>query len=487
MKDNFLELRGKGDPTVHLKGFLLTASRVDIQPHEADAGYRKLFAETFCGPALLWFSSLAAASITNFTELSTSFIKQYSILIETAVTDAQLWNLSQAAGESLRSYITKFKEIQVQIPGLSNSTALAALKNGLWHEPRFREELTVNQFATIQDALHRTSNWIIAEEEKEAAAQKHKATTKPRFEAPAPVKKTPPSTPKSGFRTFAVDKSPQKGSPRGSPSKPPFSPRSKSGFLPSNKWIWDENAYCKLHKTNGHSTRDCKKLMHLLAEKFVSGEMPKVSIDELDQKAMSESDDDAPPSKKPKQITAIKDHQRKLISSGPKQIKLATSDLPEVTFSEKETEELNSPHDNVLVISLDIANHEVCRILIDTGSLVDLIFLETLTRIRIGKEHIAGPHAPLVSFTSETLMSLGTITLPVSTQGVAKMVEFTVFYRPAAYNAIMGTPWLFQMKAVPSTYHQCVKFLTLHGVREIPGSQKVARSCYLASHKLLVQ
>ncbi|XP_019097813.1 PREDICTED: uncharacterized protein LOC104771872 [Camelina sativa] len=226
-KIKFSSYEGKGDPTNHLKTFLLTASRVDLEPHEADAGYCKLFAETFCRPVLLWFASLAAGSITNFTELSTLFVKQYSSLIKTAVTDAQLWNLSQKAGESLRSYITKFKEIQVNIPGLSDSTALAALKNGLWHESRFREELSVNRFPTIQDALHRASNRIVAEEDKIAAAQKQNAppTGKPRFEAPA--KKTPPTTPKSGPSTFAVTQSPKKNSPKSSPSKPPFSPRSK--------------------------------------------------------------------------------------------------------------------------------------------------------------------------------------------------------------------------------------------------------------------
>ncbi|XP_019099559.1 PREDICTED: uncharacterized protein LOC104783413 [Camelina sativa] len=243
-KIKFSSYEGKGDPTSHLKTFLLTASRVDLEPHEADAGYSKFFAETFCGPALLWFASLAAGSINNFTEMSTSFIKEYSSLIETAVTDAQLWNLSQNAGESLWSYITKFKE--------------------------------------IQDALDRALNWIIAEEDKAAAALKHKVPPagKPRFKAP--TKKTPPTTPKSGPGTFAVNQSPKKNSPKSSPSKPPFSPRSKSGVLPSNKWVRDEDTYCELHKTNSHSTRDCKKLMHLLAKKYVAGEMPNVTIEELE-------------------------------------------------------------------------------------------------------------------------------------------------------------------------------------------------------------
>ncbi|XP_023644217.1 uncharacterized protein LOC111832107 [Capsella rubella] len=181
-KVNFLSYEGKGDPKVHLHTFLLTVGRVDFEPHEEDAGYCKLFAETFVGPALLWFASLQEGTIDSFTQLSTTFVKQYSSFIGVGVTDAQLWNLSQGPNDSLRSYITKFKEIMVQIPGLSDSAALSALKNGLWHQSWLREELTVNRPSSIQDALHRASNWIVAEEEKAALAKKYKVTPKPSFD-----------------------------------------------------------------------------------------------------------------------------------------------------------------------------------------------------------------------------------------------------------------------------------------------------------------
>ena len=114
---------------------------------------------------------------------------------------------------------------------------------------------------------------------------------------------------------------------------------------------------------------------------------------------------------------------------------------------------MDKPHDDALVIKLDIANCKVQRVLIDTGSSVDLIFLDTLVRMGISKSDIRGAPSPLVSFTSETSMSLGNITPPVTAQGVVKMIEFTVFNRPAAYNVILGTPWLYEMKVVPSTYH----------------------------------
>ncbi|CAL9221821.1 unnamed protein product, partial [Arabidopsis halleri] len=50
---------------------------------------------------------------------------------------------------------------------------------------------------------------------------------------------------------------------------------------------------------------------------------------------------------------------------------------------------------------LDVANFEVSRILIDTGSSVDLIFLSTLERMGISRADVVGPPSPLVAFTSE--------------------------------------------------------------------------------------
>ncbi|XP_023633340.1 uncharacterized protein LOC111828975 [Capsella rubella] len=277
-KVKFQSYEGKGDPKVHLQTFLLTASRVDFKSHEEDAGYCKLFAETLQGPALRWFASLSEGSVNGFAQFSTAFIKQYSSFIGVGITDAHLWNLSQGPSDSLRSYVNKFKEIMVQIPGLSDPAALSALKNGLWHESRFREELTVNRPSNIQDALHRASNWIVAEEEKAALAKKYKVAPKANLD-PSQRKGQRP-----GAATFAVDKE-QKGERR----KSVGTSRLKNGAFPNNKWVRDqpspkeEDSYCELHKVGGHATRNCKKLMHLLAERFVNGGMPEITIEELDQ------------------------------------------------------------------------------------------------------------------------------------------------------------------------------------------------------------
>jgi len=53
---------------------------------------------------------------------------------------------------------------------------------------------------------------------------------------------------------------------------------------------------------------------------------------------------------------------------------------------------------------------------------------------------VVGPPSPLLAFTSETAMSLGTIKLPVLAGKISKIVDFVVFDKPAAYNIILGTP-----------------------------------------------
>lgn len=52
-----------------------------------------------------------------------------------------------------------------------------------------------------------------------------------------------------------------------------------------------------------------------------------------------------------------------------------------ISFEKLDTQYLVKPHDDTLVITLDVAYYEVSKFLIDTGSLVDFIFLEHITEI----------------------------------------------------------------------------------------------------------
>ncbi|VVB02111.1 unnamed protein product [Arabis nemorensis] len=77
----------------------------------------------------------------------------------------------------------------------------------------------------------------------------------------------------------------------------------------------------------------------------------------------------------------------------------------------------------------------------------------------------------------------GEVTLHVYAAGVNRQTKFQVVDCTSAYNAIMGCPWIHDMKAVPSTLHQAIKFATPWGVQEIKGEQENSRSCYQTTLK----
>ncbi|KAG7533112.1 Ribonuclease H-like superfamily [Arabidopsis thaliana x Arabidopsis arenosa] len=477
---------GLEDPKSYLAAFLIAAGRVELDEADEDAGYCKLFSENLCGQALMWFTQLEPGSINNFDELSAVFLKQYSILMDKSVSDADLWNLTQGPNESLRTFITKFKGVLSKLPRISQQSALSALRKGLWHDSRFKEDLILHKPDTIQDALFRANNWMEVEDEKESFAKRNKQA-KPAVTFP--TKKFEPRE-NQGPKKFGSQ-------PLNNTVGKQFQGRGRS-----NTWVRDESLHCDIHKVTGHLTKDCSVLKKHLAELWASGDLSKFKIEDFvkeyheakdtpkDQnlKRPRQSNEEEPRSSKGKinviiggsklcrdTINAIKKHRRNVLfkaNLGEEMDFQGTS----ISFDEEETCHLERPHDDALVITLDVANFEVSRILIDTGSSVDLIFLGTLERMGISRADIVGPPSPLVAFTSESAMSLGTIKLPVLAKNVSKIVDFVVFDKPAAYNIILGTPWIYQMKAVPSTYHQCIKFPTPSGVGTIRGSQEASRT-----------
>ncbi|XP_074297565.1 uncharacterized protein LOC141628304 [Silene latifolia] len=85
---------------------------------------------------------------------------------------------------------------------------------------------------------------------------------------------------------------------------------------------------------------------------------------------------------------------------------------------------------------------------------------------------------PLVGFSGETKHSMGEVVIPTFAGGVNKQVRYLVIDGSSTYNVILGRPWIHEMKAIPSTYHQSLKFPTPWGVQELRGHQEEARDCY---------
>ncbi|KAL1208851.1 hypothetical protein V5N11_010529 [Cardamine amara subsp. amara] len=178
----FPEYDGTKDPRAYLKAFRLTITRAHLTDEEREAAHCRFFAENLTGSALEWFSSLEGNSIDSFEQLITAFLKQYSIFLETEASEADLWEITQTKGQSLRAYIEKFKAARAKIHVVNHKVAIKALEKGLWHMSMFYKELALNPPETLDDALHRASRFIALEEH--IAAKEGRAPTQADSQAP---------------------------------------------------------------------------------------------------------------------------------------------------------------------------------------------------------------------------------------------------------------------------------------------------------------
>lgn len=57
---------------------------------------------------------------------------------------------------------------------------------------------------------------------------------------------------------------------------------------------------------------------------------------------------------------------------------------------------------------------------------------------------------------------------------IERDVVFQVQDIPLTYNLLLGHPWIYEMQAIPSTYHQCIKFLFNGAEIVIPGDNAMS-------------
>ena len=132
-------------------------------------------------------------------------------------------------------------------------------------------------------------------------------------------------------------------------------------------------------------------------------------------------------------------HRVQLTGSVPTMSRI---DNPVIGFSEDDARRLHHPHDNALVVSLQIGNYNMHRVLVDNSSSADILYYSIFQQMRIDREQLTPMNAPLVGFRGTKVFLLGAITLSVTTgdypQQITREVTFLVVDCSSAYNAILG-------------------------------------------------
>ncbi|XP_024013567.1 uncharacterized protein LOC112087802 [Eutrema salsugineum] len=170
-------------------------------------------------------------------------------------------------------------------------------------------------------------------------------------------------------------------------------------------------------------------------------------------------------------VRALKEYSWQASSSQPQ----TTVTTVPLLFTEADLRGVYMPHNDCLVVELQLGDVEVSRILIDTGSSVNVIFKETLKNMDFPDSEIKPYMESLTGFTGEKTRTEGTVKIPIYVGGSARMIKFLVLNKPAIYNAILGTPWLFDMMG---------RRFNVPSVRQIPDLEgRAAAECQFGPPK----
>ncbi|XP_030937420.1 uncharacterized protein LOC115962670 [Quercus lobata] len=154
---------------------------------------------------------------------------------------------------------------------------------------------------------------------------------------------------------------------------------------------------------------------------------------------------------------------------------------PTLGFSDEDKVGTIQPHDDALVVTLRIGGYDVKRVLVDQGSVVEVMYPDLYKGLKLRPEDLTAYDSPLVSFEGKIVTSKGQIRLPIQTGSDIVEVDFIVVDAYSPYIAIVARPWLHALGAVSSTLHQKVKYPSEDRVKKVIEDQAMGRQCMVSA------
>ncbi|CAL2256933.1 unnamed protein product [Prunus armeniaca] len=476
----FTCFKGDSYPESHLKHFksLMILHKVE------DALMCKVFAMTLRGAAQDWFHTLPSGSISSFKVLTYVITKEYTSYRTIKKNPDHLFNLPNMPDESLQDYIKRFKAEKANIVGCNDQIASSAFEKGLPAEHDLYRELTITPSQTLAEVFATAECFALWDDDRIAVKKSTKQENRP-------TKRAEKRSDMLGSRDKDKRKSRPQGDAMTKENYTKFSIPIHQILAQVKDKPWVERPphlkgdldkrntrkYCAFHAMHEHNRNNCfawkAHLVELVRACHCTEFIAKQAIQQIEDRNTAKE----PPQKVIRINTILADSEESGLTNKEKKrkIKQATmisqvstslplaEDDPVIGFQKKDLISLDLPHNDALVISIQIA-----------WAIIQLTVIQQMgleTKINKSAKSLTG-------FNGATTVTVGTIDLDVYSPPIISSQTFMVIDEVSPYNGILGRPWIGKANAITSAIHQKIRYPIPGGrIGQINSDQVMTRKC----------
>ncbi|XP_019157242.1 PREDICTED: uncharacterized protein LOC109153825 [Ipomoea nil] len=449
------EYDGRTDPEVHVNtyyGNMMMMGATDVVMCRA-------FYSTLSSRAAEWFRTLQPGSISDFASLATKFMRK---IITSKVIRKPYIYLERAKhleGESFTEFLVKWKAAVREVEPMDDLTAIHMLHISL-RAGYLYQDFILHPPATYEEALRRVTDYANAGEANAVKRSQEVGTSsrKPSGRADHRSGEDHPRPRTRPGEFMALNRSAAEAMQ--------YAQSSNLIRLPHPGLDGkDKSKHCAYHRCARHDTEEYTHLKQLLEDLLQSGKLDKcVGRREKNKKPDASQARESCP-------VAIVDSRE----TGKRQ------KIELITFSLKDQPESGDNGMESLVVTIDIMETDVQRVMVDNRSSVNVLYLDVFGKLKLDKRELIQVGMPLLGFTGTTIRPEGKIVLPVELgtppRSIKTELEFVVVNLHCVHNVILGRPTIMRIGGIISMPHLCMKFPTLAGVGVLRGDVQSARKC----------
>ena len=170
----------------------------------------------------------------------------------------------------------------------------------------------------------------------------------------------------------------------------------------------NRNKYCRFHRDHGHDTDECFDLKQQVENLIRQGKLKSfLGRDHKDEKLKGKAEESSRPplgeirviigESSTGQSSKSKNAYLKVVQSiqlSRRSPRARSTDEQAITFINEDAERIHYPHDDAIVITLLIADYTTRRVLVDNGSLADILYDPAFQQMRLGQDQLRPMNSP---------------------------------------------------------------------------------------------